>query len=499
MLKRIMALAAVALLACASAVSAQEITGTIVGTVTDQSGAVVPGATVTVTDLDKRVVVRTLTSGDDGTYSAPQLPAGNYEVGIEAQGFKKYVETAIKLDVNQRRTVDAALQAGSVAEVVTVEAAALQVDLQTPTAANLISGTQVRELSLNNRNFVQLVTLMPGVSSGLSDQPYVGTTNPNGEANTVSISVNGARSSSITWLVDGADTTDRGSNLTIQTYPSVDAIGEFKVLRSLYPAETGRSGGGQVSVVTRSGTNEFHGTFYEFVRNERLNANSFLANRNAPAGLEDGRAKRPPFRYNNFGWTLGGPVYLPRFGEGGPAVYSGKNRTFFFFSQEWRHDIRYSTLSATVPTSAVRQGHFPVSVCVRLEAGACVERATDLSGRINPVARAYINEFYAGLPEPSANFSLLTAARNVAKFRQEILKIDHSFTQNLTAFYRFQNDSIPTEDVAALFSSGSPLPGVSVTETNSPGKTHVGRFTFTATPSVIIDGGYSYSYGAILT
>src|SRR5256714_344912 len=142
----------------------------------------------------------------------------------------------------------------------------LQVDTNTPTAANVITGTQVRELSLNNRNFIQLATLMPGVTNDLADQVYVGTTNPAGQANTVNISVNGARSSSNTWLVDGADTTDRGSNLTIQTYPSVDAISEFKVQRSLFAAETGRSGGGQVSVITLSGTNDFHGSVFEFIR-----------------------------------------------------------------------------------------------------------------------------------------------------------------------------------------------------------------------------------------
>ena len=500
MLKRLVSLAACACLLLAAAVAgAQEITGGIVGTVKDAAGAGVPGATVTITDLAKQAVVRTLTTSEEGEYSAPQLPVGNYEVSIEAPGFKRYVETNVKVDVNQRRTIDAALEAGRVEEVVTVEADPLQVELQTPSVANVITGTQVRELALNNRNFVQLTTLMPGVSSGLSDQPYVGTTNPNGEANVVSISVNGARSSSNTWTVDGADTTDRGSNLTIQTYPSVDAIGEFKVLRSLYPAETGRSGGGQVNVVTRSGTNEFHGTLYEFVRNERLNANNFFNNRNAPVGLEDGRAKRPPFRYNNFGWTLGGPVYLPRFGEGGPAVYSGKNRTFFFFSQEWRHDIRYSTLTASVPTKAVRQGIFPIDVCVRFSGTTCLERSRDLRGRISPVAAAYVNEFYANLPEPSSNFTLITAARNAAKFRQEILKIDHTFSDKLSGFYRFQNDKIPTEDVIALFSSGSPLPGVSTTETDSPGKTHVFRATYTLSPTVVLDGGYSYSYGAILT
>jgi hypothetical protein len=494
----LLAIAACAVL-CGVAL-AQEITGSIVGTVTDATGAAVPGATVTITDTDKKTVVRTLTTDENGAYSAPQLPVGNYEVTVEAPNFKKYVESKIKLDVNQRRTVDAVMEAGNISEVVVVEATPLQVDLQSPAAANLISGTQVRELSLNNRNFVQLTTLMPGVSSNLDDQVYVGTTNPEGQANVVSISVNGARSSSNTWAVDGADTTDRGSNLTIQTYPSVDAIGEFKVLRSLYPAETGRSGGGQVNVITRSGTNEFHGTLYEFVRNDKLNANSFFNNRNAPCGRdEQGRAKRCPFRYNDFGFTIGGPVYLPRFGEGGPALWSGKNRTFFFFSEEVRRDVRYPTFSATIPTRAVRQGIFPVDVCVRLSGTTCVERSNNISNRISPVARAYVDAFYADLPEPSANFTLVTADRNIANFRQEILKIDHKFTDKLTAFYRLQNDKIPTKDAQALFSSGVPIPGVSTTSTNSPGRTHVFRFTYAATPRLVFDGGYTYSYGAILS
>lgn len=476
------------LLLGASGASAQEITGAIVGTVRDTTGAVVAGATVTITDTDKQAVVRTLTTDENGAFSAPFLPVGNYEVTVEAPNFKKYVESKIKLDVNQRRTLDVTLEPGNIAEVVTVESTPLQVDLQTPTAANLVSGTQVRELSLNNRNFVQLTVLMPGVSSNLDDQVYVGTTNPEGQANIVAISVNGARSSSNTWAVDGADTTDRGSNLTIQTYPSVDAIGEFKILRSLYPAESGRSGGGQVNVVTRSGTNEFHGTLYEFVRNERLNANTFFNNQRAPVGFEDGKAKRPPFRYNNFGWTLGGPVYLPRFGEGGPVFYNGKNRTFFFFSQEWRRDIRYPTLLASIPTRALRQGIFPVDVCVRLSGSTCLERSNRITN-INPVAQAYINEFYANLPEPDADFRLISTERNVANFRQEILRLDHKFSDKLSAFYRLQNDSIPTLDAIALFSSGVPIPGVSTTETNSPGRTHVFRFTYAASPTLVIDGG----------
>src|SRR3954452_1558990 len=267
----------------------QEITGNITGTVKDASGGAVKGATVTITDVAKQLVVRTVVTGDEGEFSAPQLPASNYSLSVEAIGFKKAVQTNLKLDVNQRRSIDVTLEAGNIAEIVTVQADPVTVELTTPTASTVINGDQVRELSVNNRNFVQLVTLAPGVTNDLADQVYVGTTNPAGQANTVNISVNGARSSSNTFLVDGADITDRGSNITIQAYPSVDSIGEFKVLRSLYPAESGASGGGQINIVTRSGGDKFHGSAFEFIRNEAFNANDFQSNRTPSLAAVFGR------------------------------------------------------------------------------------------------------------------------------------------------------------------------------------------------------------------
>ncbi len=211
--------------------------------------------------------------------------------------------------------MDLTLEVGNVTEVVTVEASALTVEKTSATVSTLINETQVKELSLNNRNWVQLVTLAPGVSNDLADQVYVGTTNPAGQANTINISVNGARSSQNTFTVDGADITDRGSNITIQAYPSVDSIQEFKVLRSLFAAESGRSGGGQINIITKSGTDHFHGSAFEFIRNEVLNANDFLTNASTAPQFgrnSDGKAKRAPFRYNNFGGTFGGPIYLPK-------------------------------------------------------------------------------------------------------------------------------------------------------------------------------------------
>src|SRR5436853_1682625 len=290
-------------------VYAQEITGSLAGTVKDTNGAAVAGATVTITNSDTKLVVRTVTTNDNGEYSIPLLPVAYYDITVESASFKKSFNSRVKVNVNERHTADVTLEAGSISETVSVTAEPLQVNTQSATASNIISGDQVRQLSLNNRNWVQLITLSPGVTANIQDQIYVGTTNPNGVSNALQISVNGVRSSSNTYAVDGADTTDRGANLTVQTYPSVDAISEFSVLRSLYPAESGRSAGGQVNVITKSGGKDVHGDLYEFWRNEKLNANNFLTNRTFTVGVDSNvKARRQPLRYNNFVGTFGSPV-----------------------------------------------------------------------------------------------------------------------------------------------------------------------------------------------
>jgi hypothetical protein len=514
---RLVLLAATLLFAFSSTIFGQEITGTITGTVRDSAGAAVPGATVTVTDSEKKGNTRTVTTNDDGQFTAPNLQSGFYDVTVEAANFKKHLESRVKLDVNERRNVEVTLEAGNISEVVTVESTPLPLQLTTAQASTVINGDQVRELSLNNRNWVQLVTLAPGVSNDLADQVYVGTTNPAGQANTINISVNGARSAQNTFRVDGADITDRGSNITIQAYPSVDSIGEFNILRSLYPAESGGAGGGLVNIVTRSGTDEFHGSLFEFWRNEKLNANDFLSNTStAPAlGREsNGKAKRTPFRYHNFGFTIGGPIYMFNFGErkpGGP-IADKLERTYFFFSEEQRRDRRYPLLSSTVPDLNMRQGIFPTDICLSasttsttgaIPCTSVLPAGVPLASRaaINPVAQQYLTFIYNKLPAPTDALtrSLLYPALNVADFRQEILKIDHSFSNSWSVYYRFENDKIPTTDVNALFSSGSGLPNVSTTETNSPGKTHTFQTTHVVSPNFIVVGRYTYGYGAILS
>lgn len=511
---RISLLAVALCLSLNGLVFAQEITGSISGTVKDSTGAAVSGATVTITDSGKKVIARTTTTNEEGHFSAPNLMSALYDIAIEAPNFKKHVETGVKVDVGQSRSVDVSLEAGNISEVVMVEAVPLTVQLTTPTASTVISGAQARELSLNNRNWVQLVTLAPGVSNNLSDQVYVGTTNPAGQANTINISVNGARSAQNTYRVDGADITDRGSNITIQAYPSVDSIAEFNVVRSLFPAEMGGSGGGLINIVTRSGGNQFHGSGFEFVRNERLNANDFLSNTvtNPPFGREaNGKAKRAPFRYNNYGATISGPVYVPFFGEGGKAAGRLKG-TFFFFSEEQRKDHRFPLLSSTLPDLNMRQGIFPIDICLSAFTAAStgavpctniLPAGTALSTRVpvSNVGQQYVSLIYNKLPVPSDPLtrSLLFPAQNIADFRQEILKVDHTFNAKLSAYYRYERDKIPTQDVNALFSSGSGLPGVSTTQTDSPGKTHTFQATYVPNTNLVIVGRFTYGYGAILS
>jgi hypothetical protein len=474
---------------CVSAAiaSAQEITGSIVGTVTDSKGGVVPNARVTITNTDQQVVVRTLTTDDHGLYAAPLLPVGHYSVTAEMAGFKKAIRSGVELNVDDHLTVNFTLETGSLTEVVTVQADTLQVELQTSTAAGLISGAQVRELALNNRNYVQLAALMPGVTTGFaSDQIEIGVTSFTGLSNQVNVSINGNRPTQNNWTIDGADNFDRGANLTLLNNPSVDSIAEFKVLRGQYDPEYGRSSSGQISVITRSGESNFHGGLYEFFRNDVLNANNFFNNAAA--------ISRPALRYNNFGGTIGGPLFIP-------GHYNrDRKKTFFFFSEEARRISTFTTFVATVPSTAERAGTFPTPVCTAVDSkGKCTAQATQITA-INPAAAAYVKDIFSKLPQPQnlVNDTLTSVGNNTFNHRQETVRIDHVVNSKLSFFGRFTNDSIPTVEPGGLF-TGDALPGVATTVTSSPGRSFTARATMTLTPRLINEPGYAYSYGAVVS
>lgn len=476
----------------ASACFAQEITGTIVGSVLDATGAGVPKALVRITNTDRNAVVRVATTSADGNYVASVLPIGQYAISVEVAGFKKATQKNIELNVNDKLTINLRLEIGDLTQEVTVEAEAVGVELQSPTSQNLIEGKQIRELSLNARNYEQLVSLMPGVTfTGLDDQIYVGTSNPlTGQSNAVGFSINGGRTDQNGWSVDGADNVDRGANLTLLNYPSVDSIAEFRVLRGQYSAEFGRNSGGMINVVTKSGANKLHGSLYEFFRNDKIAANNFFNNANRVNLGPDGTSRVAPIRYNNFGGTFSGPVFIPK-------IYNGKNKTFFFFSQEYRRVITYNAVQATAPTADEKKGIFAAPVCVAFTGSTCTDSSTTIPN-IDPVAQAYIKDIFSKIPDAPSSHLLNAIFRNVNNSRQEAIKIDHVFNEKWRTEGRFINDDIPTIEPRGLF-TGAALPGVSDTATKSPGRGLNLRLTGALNASLVNEAGYSYSYGAIIS
>src|SRR5712691_5663537 len=258
------------LLLFAGPASAQLITATIRGTVTDPSNAVIAAATVTVKN-EATGLTRSAPTNSAGNYSFPELPVGTYRIEVTFPGFKSVVRTGIAVSVADVRAVNLQLSTGDVAETVSVESSALAVKTVGAEIAGVINGEQARELPLNGRNFMQLTLLQPGVTANEGMNMV-----NKGLAGGSDISVSGGSTTSNLWLVDGADNVDHGSNRTILVYPSVDAIEEFKIQRNNYGAEFGQAGGAQVNLVTRGGTNTFHGSGYYYVRRDSLNSKDFF-------------------------------------------------------------------------------------------------------------------------------------------------------------------------------------------------------------------------------
>jgi len=475
---RIVSVALIALLLAAGLVPstfAQETTAAISGQVTDSSGAVVPGAEITITNISTREVIRAK-SGEDGLYSVPRIPPGIYDVSVKAQGFKEYLNKRVELLVNDRKLVNVQLEAGAVSEQVTVTSEAPIIQ-SSSTVGDVIENRKVVEIPLNNRSFLQLVTLVPGVTTDETAEAGIGLTS------LTTILIGGNRRNSTNYLVDGVANVDVGSNITLLSMPTVDSIQEFKVITSVPSAEFGRASGGVVNIVTRGGGREFHGGAYEFLRNDALNANSFLNNAAgsfcdrgdvAPLGKTCGeeRAPRSVLRYNNFGYTFSGPVWIPK-------IYSrGHDKTFFFFSEEWRRIIRQASEAfVTVPSLRERQGDFSQGTA-RLFNPVTGTEFTDKkipTGLIDPTALAILKLF----PEPTIPATtpgvdanrILAVSPAVNNTRQETFRIDHSINSKHQLTGRFTYDLSQTVEPGGLFQGTTfQIPGIATTGTNVPGK-----------------------------
>src|ERR1043166_5403663 len=416
-MRRLTFMALLVTAAVSAAASAQETTATITGTTTDQSGGVLPGVSVTIKN-PQAGVSRLVVTSDKGVYTASLLPIGTYDVVFELQGFQTVTVKNVVLHVNDRLQIDGRRTVGGVAETVNVTSATELVQ-SIPALQTTIGSAQVRELPLNNRNFVQLATLAAGVSSDLSDEVGVGLTS------TVSLSVNGARRNALNWLVDGVSNVDVGSNITLLSTPTVDSIEEFKIITNSYAAEWPRSGGGVVNVVTKSGSNSFSGDAYEFLRSDKLNANNFFRNRSTDPKQNSGPA---PLKYNNFGGTLGGPV--------------AKDRLFFFASEELRRIQRATQGTTNVPDPAWLTDPTNANYVAPALRDPNAVKLLSLWPAPNIPGT---NQFVATLP-------------GIQNTTQEVVRLDYDWSGNHRLTGRYTRDNSFTEEPGGLFQGTKLVP-----------------------------------------
>jgi hypothetical protein len=381
--------------------SAQEVTAGIYGAVSDISGAVIPGAAISVRNVDTGRVYDTL-ADDSGKFTLTLLPIGNYEVSAEAPGFKKSVVTGVVLRVNDNRRLVFVMELGQIAESVTVEAAAVAVNTASGTTSAVLGADDMLHLPAPGRYVMPFALLMPGA---ISTTPFDRRAN--------NTAVNGVRPTHNAWLLDGGYNIDTGGNWSAPLAPNIEMVAEFRAIRGNYSAEFGTGGGSQFNVITRSGTNQFHGSLFEFVRNDSFNARNYFN----PA--------REPFKGNEYGGAIGGPVILPK-------LYNGRDKTFFFFMVATIQERREQRFFQKLPEVAYRTGDFSALGRTINDplTGQAFPGNVIPSTRIDPNALAYTKMF----PTPNYRDSLGRNWTSTVGRRDDTpqwnIRLDHNFSQN---------------------------------------------------------------------
>ncbi len=497
MLQRI-GLLVVMLAFCATAWSQD--TASITGTVTDATGAAVPNAQVTLKNSEHGINLSGASNGR-GDFLFSSLPIGSYDLTVAAEGFKKYEARGIVLRVADKARLNVALQVGTISTEVVVQGSEVaQVETQSSELAGTVTGKEISQLELNGRDYTQLVALSPGVTNQ-SGQDEGGT-----GAVTVAFSVNGGRTEYNNFEVDGGDSQDNGSNTTLNVYPSIDAIAEVKVLTSNYSASYGRNGSGTVEVETKSGTSSFHGDAYEFIRNDAFNATQF------------GNTSVPAYKKHDFGFTIGGPVYIPGF------YNTNKQKTFFFWSEEWRRELVPATnfFSTTpVPTVADRTGDFtdqcpnaagsfaecPSVAGYTLASGPAAGFTPNLNVVPAFAANTQINQaLNALIPLPnvasgnegSTPDEWYNPPTLPTHWRQELFKIDQNLSDKVRVSFRYIHDSWNQQYPVPLWTDGTSFPTVQTAFTN-PGVSMVAHLTANMTPTLLNEFVASYTTDHIST
>jgi hypothetical protein len=459
----------------------------LTGTVTDPSGAVMPGVKVTITDT-LTGVARTLETNAAGAYLAPELVPGTYDVKAEMPGFKTYTRTGIVLNVNDNVRVDIPMQVGQVTQTVEVSAEAVKVQTESGEVSDLVSGRQVTQLAVNTRNFFVLATLTTGVSSDIPDSNL-----PIPAGSSSSVRFNGQRNDHNIYMIDGGEDYDRGCGGCVTLMPSMDAFAEFKVMTSNNGADFGIGSGGTVNISLKSGTKDFHGTAYEFFRSDKVDAADFFTNK--------GHGTKAHLRYNNFGYNIGGPIYIPG------HYNTDKRKTFFFWNEEWRRIRQGTTVYHLDPTQAERGGDFSLdsyTVTVPTTSDPA-ELAQFTAAGVTPGKPFPGNKIPSSLIDPNATlflqsgaFPLPTSGEYYAgsasvpiNVREELVRVDHNFSDKISVMAHFINDAVDQVTNTTLW-SGSTFPTLHTNFLN-PGKGAVLHLTDTISPTLLNEISYNYN------
>jgi hypothetical protein len=416
----------------------------LVGTITDPSGAAIPSATITATEVGTGFV-RTVTSGPDGHYILPDLRPAAYTLTVQAGGFRHFSQTGINLQADQAATVNVKLEVGTASESVTVEASAVQVDTTTETLRQVVDNARMLEMPLNGRNAAALTSLVAGAVNAPPSQADQGKTKTFPVA--VTISTNGTRQNQVSYRLDGAENIDNLSNVNAP-FPAPDALQEFSVQTSNYSAEFGQNAGGVVNVVTRSGNNAFHGDAYGFLRNAVFNARNFFA------------AQRDPLKRGQFGGALGGAII--------------KDRTFFFGEyQATTIRSKQGGQSATVPTAANLAGDFSAYLSAsdpNNPQGRVVVVRDPLNGQPFPNNQIPVSRLDPAsltltkyLPRAGGNGLIFFANPDVENFAEALVRVDHTISSSDRVFVRYFYNRYHFDPVLAsnnilTYSTGSHIP-----------------------------------------
>ena len=471
---------------------------TVVGTVTDQTGAAVPNVSVTLTNTETGVA-RTITTNSSGEYVLPELHIGKYTAKASGQGFSTVEKTGLVLAVGDRLRVDFGLKVGSAQEQVTVEANAITVQSDSGEVSGLITGQQMTQLATNGRSIFQLEGLTPGASGVQAD--FQVPTSAGGDFN---VSFNGQRVSHNLWLIDGGESADRGGGGGSIVLPSMDAISEFRTMTSNYSAEYGLSSAGTMTMVIKSGTRRFHATAFYFGRNDALDARNYF--NPAPNPVAE-------LRFHDFGFNVGGPV----------SLHPNKSvpKTFFFFNMEWRRYIQGGLFNVTAPLASMypdangnvtlpstlgngnaTQVVVPANIASLDGSCSAGVRATLAPGQpfvgnvipacvVSPNAAALLTQGIFPKPTNNSTWTFIGGNKQPTEGKEEIARIDHQFSDKFSMFGHFVADQ-SLQTFGTTMWSGDNVPTVGNTFDN-PSYHAVIHATQTIEPTLLNEIAFNYN------